>query len=148
QIISLGGNDYFGGVAIQGDGRIVVAGWGTTAQADYLLRYNGNGSLDTGFGTGGVVTLVNPSGWLLTSGTMVAGVAVQSDGQIVLGGQLYDPVGQAAHFIAVRVSATGALDTGYGEALWASTQFENVDSDYAMALQPDGRLLLAGSARP
>ena len=112
------------------------------------MRYNADGSLDAGFGSGGVVTLTNPSGWHTASGTMVAGVAVQSDGAIMVGGQLYDSAAQTHHFVAVRVGTTGAVDTGYGNAGWTSAQFGYVDESYAMALGPDGRLLLAGSVVP
>ena len=44
-------------IAIQADGKIVIAGRsGTIFQSDFtLVRYNPNGSLDTSFGTGGIV---------------------------------------------------------------------------------------------
>jgi hypothetical protein len=46
------------------------------------------------------------------------------------------------------VNADGSLDTSYGNAGWATVEFAYSDSPNAIALQPDGRLLLAGSAQP
>jgi uncharacterized delta-60 repeat protein len=142
-----GFQDSVGGITIDGSGRILVAGW--EGAAGYcLLRYTPGGTLDGGFGSGGIVTLINPAGWHTASGTMVGGVAVQPDGMIVVGGQLYDDVAQERHVVAVRVSPTGTVDAGYGDAGWASTQFGFDDEPQAMALQQDGRLVLAGYARP
>jgi uncharacterized delta-60 repeat protein len=135
----------WGRVAIQGDGKIVVAELDPSGYC--LLRYNPDGTLDAGFGSGGEVNLNYPYGWEFKT-SHLAGVAVQTDGKIVAGGDLYDPVLQQSHFVAVRVSTTGALDTGYGNSGWASTQFGNGDTSFAMALQPDGRLLFAGWASP
>jgi uncharacterized delta-60 repeat protein len=106
------------------------------------LRYNPNGTLDAGFGTGGVVYLVNPSGLLAGN---VAGVAVQADGQIVTGGRFQSGDTQQSYFVAIRVSTTGSLDTGYGTGGWASTPLV-LGPARALALEPDGRLVLAGSA--
>jgi uncharacterized delta-60 repeat protein len=143
----------FGGVAIQGDGKILLAGMeigldpdGVDRQGEYLLRYTTNGSLDAGFGAGGVVYLVNPSGLF---GQESAGVAVQADGQIVVGGQFEDGAGTYSYFDAMRVSPAGALDTGFGDSGWASARFATGAAViHAFALQPDGRVLLAGNARP
>jgi uncharacterized delta-60 repeat protein len=73
--------------AIQADGKIVAAG----ETADYpvvsghwafsLLRYNRDGSLDTTFGSGGIVTTPNGTG-----DSRAYGVAIQSDGRIVAAG--------------------------------------------------------------
>ena len=74
-------------VAVQpADGKIVVAGNADAGRGDRLalLRYNGNGSLDNGFGTGGIVTR-SPSGPSIISGAF--GVALQpADGAIVVVG--------------------------------------------------------------
>src|SRR5262249_34324469 len=88
-----GYTDHFGGVTIQGDGKIVVSGSeasGSSPSALYLLRYNADGTLDTIFGAGGTVAVASPGG--PGDGTIDAhgsGVAVQSDGKIVAGGQYY-----------------------------------------------------------
>src|SRR5581483_5081859 len=65
-------------VAIQSDGKIVVAGAALTGSSDSiaLARYNPGGSLDPGFGTGGQVII--PS----TTSISVAALALQADGKI------------------------------------------------------------------
>jgi uncharacterized delta-60 repeat protein len=146
----VGASDTGGVVALDGAGRILVAGWDGVANqlhGYYLLRYAANGALDTTFGSGGVATLVNPAGWSVVAGTMVAGVAVQANGQIVVGGNLADGQGEE-HEMAVRVNPGGTLDTSYGSGGWASTVVGFTGEALVMALQPDGSLVLAGDALP
>jgi uncharacterized delta-60 repeat protein len=146
-----GFGDSVGGITIDGSGRILVAGAEGSGPpyvpvaGYYLLRYTPGGTLDGGFGSGGIVTLINPAGW---HNGNVRGVAVQPDGKIVLGGNIYDDVAQASHLVGVRVSPTGTVDTGYGAAGWASAQFTYNEDPRALALQQDGRLVIVGSARP
>src|SRR5262249_26730856 len=75
------------GVAIQADGKLVVAGQEVTAEgADFALaRYNSNGSIDTSFGTGGQVITSFANDSVGTS------VAIQADGKIVLVGDTIGP---------------------------------------------------------
>jgi hypothetical protein len=75
-------------------------------------------------------------------------VAIQSDGKIVAGGQYYAAATQQSTLAATRVNPDGTLDAGYGNAGWATVQFGYGDTLQTIALQPDGRLLLAGTARP
>ena len=60
------GSDNAQAVTVQPDGKIVVAGCtaraGTSTSSDALVRYNANGSLDTTFGSGGIVTRTFVSG--------------------------------------------------------------------------------------
>ncbi len=72
-----------------------------------------------------------------------------TDGEIVAAGSTFDAAGYR-HFTAVRVGATGALDSGYGTGGWAIAPEIAYDGDdpQAMTLQPDGRLLVAGGAKP
>ena len=93
--------DAANAVAIQNDGKIVVAG---TSDGNFALaRYNYNGSLDTTFGTTGIVTTD------IGSTTDVAyGITVQSDGKILLTGV------SSGDFAVVRYAATGGLDTTFG----------------------------------
>jgi uncharacterized delta-60 repeat protein len=148
----IGGYDALGGLAIQADGKIVIAGMqqgldpdGVDRQGEYVLRYTPNGALDAGFGAAGVVYLVNPSGLL---GQKATGVAVEADGQIVCGGLFEDGAGTHTSFAAMRVSPIGTLDVGFGDGGWATVQYTASAAVNAFALQPDGRVLLAGNARP
>jgi uncharacterized delta-60 repeat protein len=145
----VGGEDSFGGLAIQGDGKIVVAGVEiagvNSVYPFYLVRYNTDGTLDNTFGSSGVVSLTNPPGIMPTP----YGVAVQSDGSIVVGGDMGDPVTQENVFFAVRVSSSGALETSYGDggAAWVDTGYYG-EARAGIALQPDGALLVAGYEHP
>lgn len=60
-ITDLGGYDYAKALAIQPDGKIVVAGYsiplGDPLSSSVLVRYNPDGSLDAGFGKQGIVTV-------------------------------------------------------------------------------------------
>jgi uncharacterized delta-60 repeat protein len=136
----VGGGDDYGGLAVQADGKIVVAGSDTNGNGYplYLVRYNTDGTLDNTFGSSGVVSLTNAGAIVPTAD----GVAVQSDGSIVVGGD------DGAALFAVRVGPTGALDTGYGNGGWAFSNLPYGGGARAIALQPDGSLVVAGYARP
>src|ERR1700759_3557708 len=91
-------------------GKVVVAG------ATKIVRYLANGKPDPTFGTGGTVTVPRPPGALF----VLAGVAVDSQGRIVLAGlarpiptdTLPDPVLSSA--AVIRLDANGSLDPSFG----------------------------------
>jgi uncharacterized delta-60 repeat protein len=142
----LGTADVIGGVTIQGDGKIVVSGAegsGNSPRAVYLLRYSTGGSLDATFGTGGTVAVPSLGGQFARGNW---GLAVQADGKIIAGGYFNDATGE--QFAALRVNPGGSVDTGYGNGGWATIQFGNGAQERAIALEPDGRLLMAGYALP
>jgi uncharacterized delta-60 repeat protein/uncharacterized repeat protein (TIGR01451 family) len=76
-----GGGGGASDVVLQGDGRIVVAGSNGPGGDFAVLRYNPDGSQDTGFGTGGVATVD------FGGADAAYGVALQPDGKIVAAGQ-------------------------------------------------------------
>jgi uncharacterized delta-60 repeat protein len=125
-----GGNDYATALAVQPDGRLVAAGFvgGATFA---LVRYDRDGSLDTSFGTGGIVsTGMDGQG---------QAVAVQADRKLVVAGSASDDFG------LVRYNPDGSPDPTFGTGGIVTTDFTgNVDAAYALAVQPDGRLLAAG----
>jgi uncharacterized delta-60 repeat protein len=131
-------------VALQTDGKILVAGaLGNNADIG-VVRYNTNGTLDAGFGSSGIALANIPNGILSSA----AGVGVQSNGKIVAGGTIYTLNGAQA-FIGlgvVRFSANGSLDSSFGAAGVAETlPFGATEcGGSAFALQSDGKILLAG----
>lgn len=130
----LNGDDSARAVVVQPDGRIVAAGFSNYDSA--LTRYNTDGSLDPGFGTGGRVTTD-------FNGTVdrAFDLALQPDGRIVTGGL------SNADFAVVRYQANGALDTGFGGGGRASTDFLGYfDEAHAVAVQPDGKIVVFGSS--
>jgi len=134
--------NYGGAVAIQSDGKIVVVGsTHDSGQPDSfaLLRYNADGSLDTGFGSGGTQT---------TSfgmyGGQAHGVALQSDGKIVVAGDSYQSA-TGDDFALARYNADGSLDTTFGTAGTTTTHVAGNDFGSSVAVQSDGKIVVAGS---
>ena len=135
------GNDLGYSVALQGDGKIVVGGASNNNGSPYdfaLVRYNANGTLDTGFGSGGKVTtdIGGSADWGYS-------VAVQGDGKMVLAGVSLN--GSNYDFALVRYNANGALDTSFGSGGKATTDFGgSQEFGYGVAVQGDGKILVAG----
>jgi uncharacterized delta-60 repeat protein len=131
-------NNSVNGVAIQSDGKVVVAGDLQVKNSFFmaaLVRYNVNGSLDTSFGKGGTVITHFPVGIASSS----FGVAIQPDGKIVTGGQVY-PVG----FGAARYNSNGSIDSSFGNGGTAVTTLATAENG-ALTLQADGKILVAGN---
>ena len=144
QLTPVGGSgnlDVAYAMAIQPDGKIVQAGEcaSATLVAFCVVRYNTDGSLDTGFnGSGKVITSIGST----TSGAR--GVAIQSDGKIVLVGYCYS--GSNQDFCALRYNTNGILDTAFnGTGKVITPVGSNSDFAAAVAVQVDGRIVVAGS---
>ncbi|MDQ1490100.1 MAG: hypothetical protein QOJ23_2614 [Actinomycetota bacterium] len=141
--------DWAYAVALQPNGQIVVAGVSDrSGSRDFALaRYDADGQLDRHFGNGGLVlTPVRP-----LSTDIVHGLAIQPDGNIVAGGVTYDDtVSLRPHgdFMVVRYTPRGELDPAFGVGGVVTTNFdgESYDEPYAVALQPDGRIILGGAS--
>ena len=107
-----------------------------------LARYNSNGTLDTTFGTGGKVT-TDFSG----NHDWANGLAIQSDGKILTAGVAYDATGNW-DFALARYNSDGTLDATFGLDGKVTTELGGrFDEAYALALQPDGKIVAAGVAR-
>ena len=132
--------DVANSVAIQSDGKIVVVGYSGTNQDFAVARYNTNGTLDTGFGTGGKITTA------ISLGNDVGkSVAIQTDGKILLGG--YARIGSTDDFALVRYNNDGSLDTGFGSGGKVTTAIgTGTDWGNSIALQSDGKIIIAGFA--
>ena len=128
--------------ALDSDGRIVVAGNVDTPQGLQiaLARYDANGTLDDTFGTGGKV--VYDSGQIDYALDMV----LQPDGKIVVAGAVGSP--QSPSMLAVRFGTDGRLDRSFGTNGRARVEFDGVSIAGASGLQPDGKIVLAGTAIP
>jgi uncharacterized delta-60 repeat protein len=132
-------------MAVQADGRIVLAGHTRTSGGFYdfaAARYNADGSLDTTFGaahTGKVVVDFN------FDFDQATAVLIQSDGKILLAGTA--TVAFNANFAMVRLNANGTLDAGFGSGGKVATELANAYAESsAVALQADGKILLGGYA--
>lgn len=138
------GEDVAQAVAVQADGKLIVAGASATATGTWisLTRYQRDGALDTTFGTGGKV--VTPVGTMRNDGA--GALAVQADGRIVVAGATQSAT-TGKDFAIVRYQANGTLDPTFGTGGKVVVDFAG-DSDEAWALliQPDGRIVVGGSA--
>jgi uncharacterized delta-60 repeat protein len=137
-----GGLDFASEVALLPNGDIVVAGWTQTSsptfRADFALaRYNADGSLDQGFGTGGLVTTD------FGRNDFAYGLAVRPDGTIVVAGGSADSFG-IGDFALARYNADGSLDQGFGTGGLVTTDFGGADTAIAVAFEPDGDIVAVG----
>ncbi|NET03954.1 MAG: DUF4347 domain-containing protein [Symploca sp. SIO2B6] len=137
-----GDSDLASSVVLQPDGKIILVGkTNTDNSANFaLVRYNSDGSLDTSFGSNGVVT-TNLEG----DSDLASGATLQPDGKIILVGQTNTD--NSANFALVRYNSDGSLDTSFGSNGVVTTNLEG-DSDLAsgVTLQPDGKIILVGQA--
>jgi uncharacterized delta-60 repeat protein len=150
-----GADDRADAVAIQPDGKIVVAGWtnrrpdnsGNDDRNFAAIRLNPNGTLDTGFNDLLVANLANGDGRLnldvndLGFGEEAHDVLIQPDAKIVLAGP--NRLGGDANFTLVRLMPNGTPDPGF---LGGYTELDigGEDIAQAVALQADGKLVVAG----
>ncbi len=129
-------------IAMQADGRIVVAGTATVGGSSRfaLARYDANGALDASFGSGGVTT-----NSVLGVDDAIRAVALQGDGKIVVAGDALN--GAKRDLALARYSADGSLDDGFGSAgtVTGAVTAGN-DTAFTVAVQADGRLIVAGES--
>lgn len=130
-------------VAIQPDGKIVVGG--SSDQRYAIARYNANGSLDTGFGTGGKIIYDHTD----STGEGIYKVFVLGSGKIMVVGSWAGPISSPPAQIAlVRFTAGGTLDTGFGTGGRFLLFFPRYTYINGAAIQPDGKILLTGEMAP
>ena len=141
--------DAANAIAIQPDGKILAAGFANTpggGQDFALVRYNADGSLDSGFGSGGKVTTAFFAGAF----DEARAIALQPDGKIILAGRAQVSFDSFAYdFALARYNTDGSLDPTFGSDGKVTTDILSASADEANALmlQPDGKILAAGSAR-
>lgn len=144
----IGTNSVANAVALQTDGKVLVAG-GLGGNQDFgVIRYNPNGSLDLKFGVNGIAMANIPNGIL----SVAIGVGVQADGRITTGGTIYtiDSAGLVPKvFIGlglVRFDSNGSVDSSFGQdGVITTTPFNASQCNAtAFAVQADAKILLAG----
>jgi uncharacterized delta-60 repeat protein len=129
-------------LVVQTDGSLVAAGQNFEATGEFALaRYRADGTLDRGFGAGGKVSTGFAGGGTAT------GLVAQSDGRLVAAGTADPGTGSGPDFTLVRYRPNGSLDPAFGTRGKVTTDFgaNGIDRANALALQPDGKLVAAGS---
>ncbi len=126
-------------VAIQSDGKIVVAGIGESSSGYNfaIVRYNTDGTPDSSFGTAGIVTTdVNGS---------ASSVTIQDDGKIIAAGDSYDG-DSIIYFALIRYNTDGTPDISFGTNGIVTTNIGSVGYSDAKSVlvQKDGKIVAAG----
>jgi uncharacterized delta-60 repeat protein len=131
-------------VAVQADGKIVAGGPSNASGQDsfMLVRYNADGSLDTGYGAGGMVTT------RFATPAELMDMVIQGDGKVVAAGytEPSPSSGLGQVMTVVRYNTDGSLDPTFGSGgvfslpnpAGTSTQ----RNTRAVAIQPDGKIVV------
>jgi len=119
------------GLAIQADGRIIVAGQAGAAGAA-LVRYRSDGTLDEAFGTAGSVVVHDRD-------SRFQSVAIDPAGRIVAAGR------RGYESSVARYLGSGRIDTTFGHDGWAFTRFGLAWAvANSVAVQADGKIVAGG----
>ncbi len=132
-----------GGVAVQRDGKIVIAGADNLHFA--VARLNSNGSLDTSFSGDGKRTLGFGGG---SSDAEAEEVAVQADGRIVAAGYVDQPA-TGSDFAIARFKSNGGLDQAFSGDGKQTVSFGNgttTDEGDGLAIQENGKIVVGGES--
>lgn len=131
-----GSTEYGRSVAVQADGKIVLAGPRGTTGGFALARYSSNGSLDSTFDSDGVVVTADGTG-------VAYAMAIQSDQRLVVVGSWQDG---ASAFGVVRYNGDGSLDSSFdGDGIAVTSVGTSADEARALAVQSDGKIVVAGA---
>ena len=150
-------DDFALAVAIDGSGRIVVAGEATVTSTGgrgkkqktvterhlAVARFLANGNLDSNFGDGGVASVA-------LSWSRHPHLAIQSDGKILVATDTSVTVGKGKKrttseaFVVVRFDSDGALDSGFGDnGVVVDDATTGDDSATGIGVQSNGQIVVA-----
>jgi uncharacterized delta-60 repeat protein len=96
------------------------------------------GQLDPTFGSGGIVNLSS------TTNVDARAVTVQPDGRVVIAGYVQLSTGKGAYISVQRLNRDGSLDTTFNKTGSVTIQTGIGTQSSAVALQPDGKILVGG----
>lgn len=121
-------------VAVQPDGKIMVAGSGSDGTKFVLARYNVDGSVDAAFGVSGIVSTT-----VTVSSTASYAMVLQSDGKIVLASKAL--VG-ATQVTVTRYNADGSVDASFNGGVPLALPVTGQEAAATLAAHADGRIAL------
>jgi uncharacterized delta-60 repeat protein len=142
-------------IAVQSDGKIVVAGSTSSSSADQFVvaRLNSNGSIDTTFGTSGFRLIAFTSGSSTPRSAVANTLAIGPDGKIVVAGEVNTGGTGGEDFAVARLNMDGSLDTTFNTTGMATVAFDlggatgpNDDVANSVVVQSDSKIVVAGSA--
>jgi uncharacterized delta-60 repeat protein len=124
-------------ITLQRDGKFIVGGRHDAGSAALVMvRFNSDGSTDTGFGNNGAV--VFSSGFPFES---IKSLAVQADGKILAGAQWGITAGNTSASV-FRFHPDGTMDSTFGTS--GRSDILAPGGVKAMVVQPDGNILVTG----
>jgi uncharacterized delta-60 repeat protein len=142
-------NGEFGALSVLGNGRIVAAGTTVKTQSGFQFlveKYTRNGSFDTGFGGGDGIVVAGFKIGGQQRDDFALDEAVQSDGKIVAAGESQG--GTDIRFATVRLTATGHLDSTFGNGGGVLTAFsEDAIAEGVAVNNANHKILLVGDER-
>ncbi len=134
-------------VALQKDGKIVVAGYGKKSLASFkglsMARYLQNGEMDYDFGNLGVIhkLTMNLEG-------EVNSVVIQKDDKIVVVGYSISPTTNNEEITLVRFTENGKVDKSFGNKGLIVTEISSEkEVGESIAIQPDGKIVVVGTTQ-
>jgi len=148
-LVDVENSPYAYNVAINGSGKIIMSGYSKKNSniGISLVQLNSDGTPDTSFGTGGIALhhfgeSPDVEAWAM---------ALQADGKIVTAGLIYDVLLDYNKIAVIRFDVNGSLDTTFGaggisKISVSSGSANHDDFANAIAIQPDGRIVIAGDA--
>lgn len=142
-LVGMGISDDYGyAMAVQPDGKVLIAGSIAEHQGDFaLLRLTRDGEVDPTFGTGGKV-FTDFAGFTDT----INAIALQDDGKIVVAGTSVVQ-GSSYDFGVARYLPDGTLDNTFsGDGKVTTALSTDIDIARAIAIQPDGKIIVAGES--
>jgi uncharacterized delta-60 repeat protein len=144
-----GASSHAVAAVVQSDGKVVVGGRVQPVAGEFdsdflLVRYNTDGSLDTTFGDGGLVTTS------FAEPAYLADLALQDDGGIVAAGTVIvdgDAFNGSNLVVARYLPENGSLDPAFGARGTTETDVRGgADHFTALVVQPDGAIVVAGAS--
>lgn len=137
-VTSIGSHAAIAHIALQSDNKIVAAGWTLHDNVNKfaLARYELGGSLDTTFGSSGIVVTS------IGTDAHIHAMALQSDGKIVVAGQAI--VSGVRQFVVARYDTDGSLDTSFNGSGVVLTNIQDYSIANAVVIQTDGKIVAGG----
>jgi uncharacterized delta-60 repeat protein len=140
------GFDNANDVEVLPDGKIMVAGNAQTTSTNFdlaIYRLNSDGSPDATFGTNGLV-LHDLFGFQ----DFAYSIKILPDGKMLVAGSTMVAEPDDIDFFCARLNPDGSFDTAFGTNGFTTVHFGiNEDEANAIALQPDGKIILAGQSQ-
>ncbi len=141
-------------IVIQGDGKILIGGAflyrngkirsGVPYLDGAIARLNSNGSVDSSFVVPDGPDFGGPQ-------APVYAIALQTDGRVIIGGG-FNYVGSTERYVIARLNSDGSFDAGYNAPVPATdgyaSGFGYIARVEALALRPDGKVLVGGALPP